>query len=184
VKVKLDAVVAEIVRSFDSEVCDETPKFKSLLKAHRMHLLLQMLERRDVARVEKGSAEISPYWRPSKRLEGFFGVERHGFADEYEDVDHLPAILEIADQFARVILGKMTEPKVEKDVGIIISFFAMYRQGLVKYAGKGNDGLFLWRPTRKLKREIQEIEGKGAPTSILEEVDHDGNSKFSVRRVP
>ena len=86
-KVGLDALVAEIARCIDWNLLEWDPKFDALSRPHRMHLILANLVREDVARAEKSDGGVGVRWRPSHRLDSYFGVKRHGIADEYEDAE-------------------------------------------------------------------------------------------------
>src|ERR1700761_9082174 len=123
-KMKLDAVVAEIVRNIDLEIVQHNPGLAKYPRQHRLYVLFDFLRKEDVIKdVNEGDL---PTLRPSTRLERFFGVERHGILDEYEDIVDPSALSAIHSEFGKEFDALRGEA-LEKEVGFIISLFAMYR---------------------------------------------------------
>jgi hypothetical protein len=171
----IDAVVSEIARSVDLEICRSNPSFEKLHRNHRMYLLLSMLETEGVA--SKDSSCPTPRWGPSKRLDTFFGVERHGIEDTREDVAPPTALLTLGADFSKALLSFRAQ-KLEKEIGLVVSIFAMCRLGMVEYRGRNSDGACEFRAAKGFKKKMREYEKSGLPTNVIEIRDDDGPRTF------
>ncbi len=169
-KVGLDALVAEIDRSLDWNLLEWDPKFGALSRSQRMHLILANLVREDVARTDKLDGGILVRWQPSRRLESYFGVTRHGIPDEFENVDASPAISAIADEFYKVL--QANGDGVETHTVFVISCFTFYRLGMVKYLGK-DDGLCQFSKSPDFDIMSEELDNC---TRIEEVLDQNGRT--------
>jgi hypothetical protein len=101
-KLRLDALIAEIVRSIDLNLLMHDPDFADLPLPQRMHFIVRTLGRCDIARGEKCGRKVRR-WRPSRRLEDHFGVKQHGIPDEVERIEAPVAISTLADEFSDLL---------------------------------------------------------------------------------
>jgi hypothetical protein len=137
-KVRVDAVIAEIARTLDVNLLRQDPNFEALPRFQRMHFIMAALVRGDIASGEKPGGRKVLRWRPSRRLESCFGVKRHGIPEELERIEAPIAISTLADEFSEVLQanGEM----IEEVASYVLRLFAMYEMGLFEYRGK-TDGL-------------------------------------------
>jgi hypothetical protein len=68
-----------------------------------MHFIAACLARCDIAIGEKRGGRKVRRWRPSRRLEGCFGVKRHGIPDELERIEAPIAISTLADELSELL---------------------------------------------------------------------------------
>jgi hypothetical protein len=171
-KIKLDAFVAEVARNLDLEILKHNPDVSKFARAQRFYVIFDFLRKEDVVRdtTEEGQESL----RPSARLEQYFGAERHGIADEYEEVIDPTALSAIHMKLGDELRIRGGEA-LEADVGLVISLFGMYRLGELEYCGKEEDGLCQFRPNRKFGKSMS----RGAPTRIVECVDEPGRVRFT-----
>jgi hypothetical protein len=153
-KTKMNAVVGELVRNFDFEICQDVPRFKSVPGANRKHLLLEMLTHRDVVTFER----VDNCWRPSKRIGSYLGVNDHGLADDYDEVIATVSLenAALANEYAEH-LNSISDAVIEKDVGLLVSLFTMHKQGLIEFDGRGADGLCRWKPVSDFDSKVSDI---------------------------
>jgi hypothetical protein len=137
-KVRLDAVIAEIAGTLDLRLLRQDPKFANLWRPHRMHLIMPSLARCDIARAEKSGGRKVLRWRPSRRLKNCVGVKPRGIPDELERIEAPIAISTLADEFSEVLQANVET--VEEVASYALRLFAMYEMGLFEYRGK-KDGL-------------------------------------------
>jgi len=137
-KVKLDALIAEIAGTLDVNLLRQDPNFATLPRPQRMHFIVACLERCDIARAEKAGGRRVLRWQPSRRLDGYFGVKCHGIPDELERIETPIAISTLADEFSEVL--QANGETVEEAASYVLRLFAMYKLGLFEYRGK-KDGL-------------------------------------------
>jgi hypothetical protein len=129
---KLDGLVAEIVRAFDSDYLLDDDNLKTLWQPNRTHFILAALVRCDLARVEK-SGDMRR-WRPSRRLEKLPGVKRHGIADEIERVEAPIAISTLADDVDAFL--RANHDVVEDVAFCVVRHVQMCALGVLEYRGK------------------------------------------------
>ena len=127
-KVKLDAIVAEIAGALDFNLLEHAPNFATLPRFHRMHYI--------IARGEKLGGRKVLRWRLSHRLKNCIGVKPRGVPDELERIEAPIAISTLADEFSEILQanGKV----VEEVTSYVLRLFAMYEMGLFEYRGKKN----------------------------------------------
>ncbi|MDO8396553.1 MAG: hypothetical protein Q7T45_01915 [Bradyrhizobium sp.] len=135
-KVKLDAIVAEIAGALDFNLLEHAPNFATLPRFHRMHYIMGALVRFDIARGEKLGGRKVLRWRLSHRLKNCIGVKPRGVPDELERIEAPIAISTLADEFSEILQanGKV----VEEVTSYVLRLFAMYEMGLFEYRGKKN----------------------------------------------
>lgn len=68
-KVRLDALIAEIAETINVNLLMRDPNFAALPRFNRLHFILRSLVRCDIARAEKCGGRKVRRWRPSRRLE-------------------------------------------------------------------------------------------------------------------
>jgi len=102
-EVKLDAIVAEIVENIDFELLEGDPKFDSLPRSQRIHLVLSMLADKNIARKEEVGVGSTICWRPSRRFEKYLGVKEHCIPDEHEVTEAPLARVKLAQQFSQAL---------------------------------------------------------------------------------
>jgi hypothetical protein len=102
-KVRLDAVIAEIAKILDASLLKHEPDFEALWRPHRMHFIMACLARCDIARAEKFGGRKVRRWRPSRRLGRHFGAKRHAFPDELERIERPIGISTLADEFEELL---------------------------------------------------------------------------------
>jgi hypothetical protein len=102
-KVRIDAVIAEIARTLDVNLLRQDSNFETLPRPQRMHFIFRSLARCDIARAETFGGRKVRCWRPSRRLGRNFGVKWHGFPDELERIERPVAISTLADEFEELL---------------------------------------------------------------------------------
>ena len=172
-KVGLDALIAEIARNLDWNLLGWDAKFEGLSRPRRMHLILANLVRLDVARAERSDGSVGVRWRPSHRLENYFGVTRHGIPDEYEDAEAPIAVSTLGKQLSKVL--QVNSHAVEGHTVYVSACFAMYRLGMLEYRGK-KDGFCQFYKSPDFGERSEELDRKGDLTSVTEVVDEAGNT--------
>src|SRR5580704_7196697 len=98
-KIRLDAVIAEIAASIDAELLEHDSDFAALPRFNRLHFILRSLARCDLARAERSSGRKVIRWRPSHRLKDCVGLKPRGIPDEFERIEAPIAISTLADEF-------------------------------------------------------------------------------------
>jgi hypothetical protein len=129
--VKLDALIAEIVRIIDLNLLEQYPPFETFWRANRMHLILASLKRCDVARSERRGVGL--YWLPSRRLEDYAGVKHRGIRDEFERTEPTGFSTD-AHEFAEIL--RSNRKVIEKVTRHVVRCFELYQLGFLKYRGK------------------------------------------------
>jgi hypothetical protein len=152
-KIRLDAVIAEIAASIDAELLEHDSDFAPLPRFNRLHFILRSLARCDLARAERSSGRKVIRWRPSHRLKDCVGLKPRGIPDEFQRIEAPTAISTLADEFDE-ILQTLDNPIEETAFGVLRRF-AMYEMGLLEYRGK-KDGLCQFK--RSSKRLLVEDE--------------------------
>jgi hypothetical protein len=123
-KIRLDALIAEIAANIDANLLEYDSNFAALPRFNRLSFIFRSLARCDIARAEKSGGRKVIRWRPSRRLEGCFGVKRHGIPDELERIEAPIAISTLADEFSEVL--QANGETVEEVASHILRRFAMY----------------------------------------------------------
>jgi hypothetical protein len=136
-KVRIDAVMAEIARTLDYNLLNANPAFAKLPRFNRMHFIFRSLARCDIARAEKPGRGVLR-WRPSHSLKDVVGLTPRGIPNELERIDAPIAISTLADEFDEFL--KANGEMVEEVASYVLRLFAMYEMGLFEYRGK-KDGL-------------------------------------------
>lgn len=172
-KVALDALTAEIARNVDWNIREWDSQFEEIPRAHRMNLILHHLASLDVARAEKSDGAVGIRWKPSRRLEAYFGVTRHGIADDYEDVEQLMPISGLADELSRILQGN--EEAVEIHIVHTVVYFALYRLGMLEYRGR-KDGVCEFNKSSNFAERCDEYEQNGDLASVTEVLDEAGRT--------
>jgi hypothetical protein len=121
-KVRLDALIAEIARTLDVDLLRRDPNFVSLFRPHRMHYIVASLVRCDIARAEKYGRRVLR-WRPSPRLKNRIDVKSHGTQDKLERIERPVAISTLADEFAEFL--QANDGMVEEVAFSVLRRFAM-----------------------------------------------------------
>lgn len=145
-KVKLDAIVAEIANAVVSDLLEHDPRFEQLPRPERMHLIVAMLRDRRLVRLENANSAATPYWRPARRLQSYFGAGEHGIGDEHEELALPSAISFLADEASQAMAR--FDVQLDQIVGLVITVFAMYKQGMLEFCGK-EDGLCSFQPSSR-----------------------------------
>jgi hypothetical protein len=102
-KVRIDAVIAEIARTLDVNLLKHDSNFATLPRPQRMHFIFRSLACCDIAKAEKFGGRKVRRWRPSRRLGRNFGVKWHGLPDELERIERPVAISTLADEFEELL---------------------------------------------------------------------------------
>jgi hypothetical protein len=128
-EVRLDALVAEIAETVESNVLRDNAKFAILQRPNRMHLILLSLMCCDIVRSNKTNGGMR--WRPSRRLNKHVGVKDHGIPDERERTEKPMTNSTLADEFSETL-------RANSEVVVEVAFhvlrcFAMYQMGLLEY---------------------------------------------------
>jgi hypothetical protein len=165
-EVKLDAIIAEIARNIDFELLEGDPKFDSLPRSQRMHLVLTMLAERDVARKEEASVGSTICWRPSRRLEKYLGVKEHGIPDEQEDTEAPLAIVKLAQEFSQALRAYNKE-ELKVTLSATVQLFALCGLGMLEYVGK-RSGQCEFRASPDFDAKAKEFEKYGVTTGLIE----------------
>ena len=137
-KIRVDAVIAEIAENIDAALLEHEPDFAALPRFNRMHFILRSLARGDIAKAERSGGRKVMRWRPSRRLKSSVGLTPRGIPDEFERIEAPTAISTLADEFEE-LLRTVTE-EIEQTAFGVLRCFAMYQMGLLEYRGK-KDGL-------------------------------------------
>jgi hypothetical protein len=165
-EVKLDALVAEIARDIDFELLECDPKFDTLPRSQRMHLILAMLADRDIARKEEASVGSTICWRPSRRLERYLGVKEHGIPDEHEDTEAPLAIVKLAQELSQALRAYNKE-ELKITLSATVQLFALCGLGMLEYVGKRN-GQCEFRASPSFDAKAKEFEKYGVATGLIE----------------
>ena len=155
-KVKLDAIIAEIAETLDTNLLRHDPNFAALPRFHRMHFLMACLARCDIAKAEKWSGGRVRRWRPSRSLEINLGVKKHGIRDELERIEAPIAFSTLADEFSEVL--RTNREAVEEVAAYVLRRFGMCALGLLEYRGK-KDGLFLFEKSSSKRIDVVDEDG-------------------------
>jgi hypothetical protein len=161
-KIRLDAVIAEIARNIDLNLLMQYPDFAELPRFHRMHFIVRSLASCDIARGEKYGGRKVRRWRPSRRLEGNLGVKGHGIPDELERIEAPIGISTLADEFEEVL--QANGDAVGEVAPYVLRLFGMYGLGLLEYQGR-KDGLCQFE---RSSRRIDVVDEAGNMTDFLE----------------
>jgi hypothetical protein len=137
-KVRLDAVMAEIAANIDANLLEYDSNFAALPRFNRLYFIFRSLARCDIARAERSGGRKVIRWRPSHRLKNCVGLKPRGIPDEFERIEAPTAISTLADEFDE-ILQTLVDPIEETAYGVLRRF-AMCEMGLLEYRGK-KDGL-------------------------------------------
>lgn len=129
-RLKLDGLIAEILRDVDSEILRQHPRHCNLPKAQRVHLIISTLVSEGVARIDENGS-----YRPSRRLERLDGVKSHPVPLDFEDSMAPLAIATSVHDFSNE-LSAYAKSNLEKSAGLIVSLFSMISHGLIKYTGR------------------------------------------------
>lgn len=137
-KVKLDAVMAEMAATIDANLLEYDSNFAALPRFNRLHFIFRSLERCDMARAEKSGGRKVTRWRPSHRLKNCVGLRPRGIPDEFERIEAPMAISTLADEFEEIL--QTVRGPIEETAFGVLRRFAMYEMGLLEYRGK-KDGV-------------------------------------------
>ena len=165
-KVRLDAVIAEIAGNIDAELLEHNSEFAALPRFNRLHFILRSLASCDLARAEKSGGRKVLRWRPSNRLKNYFGLKPRGIPDEYERIEAPTTISTLADKLDE-ILQTLVEP-IEETAFAVLRRFAMCEMGLFEYRGK-EDGLCQFY--RSSKRALVEDEDRNTADFVDKYLD-------------
>src|SRR5436190_978537 len=105
-KVRLDAVVAEIVKSLDSKLIAHELEFKKMWRPVRIRLILIALRGWDIAQAERSSG--LQCWRPSLRLQSYSGGKGHGMRNQFERIESPPGFSTLTEEFVEVLDANRT----------------------------------------------------------------------------
>jgi hypothetical protein len=136
--VRLDALIAEIARTLDVSLLRHDPRFATLPRPQRMHLIVRTLARCDIARGEKYGGREVRRWRPSRRLERNLGVKGHGIPDEIERIEAPIAISTLVDELSDLL--KENGEAIDEVTHYVLRLFGMHELEFLEYRGK-RDGL-------------------------------------------
>jgi len=150
VKVRLDAVMAEIAANIDANLVEYDSNFALLPRFNRLHFIFCSLAHCDIARAEKSGGRKVIRWRPSHRLKDCVGLKPRGIPDEFERIEAPTAITTLADEFEEV--SQTMSGPIEDTAFGVLRRFAMYEMGLLEYRGK-KDGLCQFYRSSKRKHE-------------------------------
>ncbi|TFW57600.1 hypothetical protein CT676_29405 [Bradyrhizobium sp. MOS001] len=137
-KVRVDAIVAEIANVLDISLLRHDPEYADLPRFNRMHLIMRCLARRGIARGEKCGGRKVRYWKPSRHLEIDVGVKGHGIPSELERIEAPVVFSTLADDLSE-FLGANGEA-VDEVASFVVHLFGKCALGLLEYRGK-EDGL-------------------------------------------
>jgi hypothetical protein len=160
--VRLDAIIAEIARILDASLLRHDAGFANLPRPQRMHFITRSLAARDIARGEKYGGRKVRRWRPSGRLEGCFGVKRHGIPDELERIEAPIAISTLADEFSELL--QASGETIDEVASYVLRIFGVYALGLLEYRGK-KDGLCRFE---RCSRRIDVVDEAGNTTDFVD----------------
>jgi len=134
-EVKLDALVAEMVETIDSNLLVLNPDFETAWRPNRVHLILIFLGGCDIADPTKSKGFLR--WRPARRLDNHIGVKDHGISDVLERTEWPTAISALAEKYSES-LDNNSEEAVESAF-YVMRQFAMYKMGLLEYRGRSDN---------------------------------------------
>jgi hypothetical protein len=137
-KVRVDAVIAEIARTVDVNLLRQDPNFEALPRFNRMHFIMAALVRGNIARGEKPGGRRVLRWRPSHSLKDYVGLNPRRIPNELERIEAPIAISTLADEFEEFL--QANDEMIEEVASYVLRLFAMYEMGLFEYRGK-RDGL-------------------------------------------
>jgi hypothetical protein len=144
-KVRLDAVMAEIAGTIDAHLLEYDSNFASLPRFNRLHFIFRSLARCDIARPEKCGRKVIR-WRPSHRLKDYVGLKPRGIPDEFERIEAPRFFSTLADEFDEY-LQTVSSP-IEQTAFNVLRRFEMYEMGMLEYRRK-KDGLCQFRKSSK-----------------------------------
>ena len=147
-KIRLDAVIAEIAGSIDAEILEYDSDFAALPRFNRLHFILRSLERCDLARAEKSGGRKVLRWRPSNRLKDCVGLKPRGIPDEFERIETPKTISTLADEFDEVL--QTLDNAIEETAFGVLRRFAMYEMGLLEYRGKKDGVCQFYRSSKRI----------------------------------
>ncbi|WP_426611350.1 hypothetical protein [Bradyrhizobium sp. McL0616] len=133
-KVRIDAIVAEIATILDVSLLRHDPEFEDLPRFHRMHLIMTCLARRNIARAEKFGGRKVRCWRPSRQLENNVGVKGHGVPGKLERIEPPIVISTLADDFSELLYAN--GETINEVTDYVLRLFGMHALGLLEYRGK------------------------------------------------
>lgn len=162
-KIRLDAVIAEIAGSIDAQILECEPRYEALPRFNRLHFILRALARADIARAERSGGRKAIRWRPSRRLKDCVGLKPRRIPDEFERIEAPKTISTLADEFEE-FLQTLGGPIEDTAFGVLRRF-AMYEMGLLEYRGKKDGRCQFYRPSKRI--EVVDEAGNAAdlPTS-------------------
>jgi hypothetical protein len=137
-KVRVDAVMAEMAGTIDGNLLEYDSNFAALPRFNRLHFIFRSLARRDIAKAERSGGRKVIRWRPSHRLKDYVGLKPRGIPDEFERIEAPITISTLADEFEEIL--QTLDGPIEETAFGVLRCFAMYEMGLLEYRGK-KDGL-------------------------------------------
>ena len=152
-KVRLDAVMAEIAGTIDANILEYDPGFASLPRFNRLHFIFRALARCDIAKAEKSRGRKVIRWRPSHRLKDCVGLKPRGIPDEFERIESPTTISTLADEFEEYL--QTVSGPIEQTAFNVLRRFAKYEIGMLEYRGK-KDGLCQFRKSSKCIEVVDE----------------------------
>ncbi|WP_145984377.1 hypothetical protein [Bradyrhizobium nitroreducens] len=161
-KVRVDAIVAEIANVLDISLLRHNPEFADLPRSNRMHLIMSCMARRGIARGEKYGGRKVRYWKPSRHLDTDVGVKGHGIPSELERIEAPVVFSTLADDLSD-FLGANGEA-VDEVASFVVHLFGQYALGLLDYRGK-KDGLCQFVTS---SRRVDVVDGRGSTTDFVE----------------
>lgn len=126
-KVRIDAIVADIATILDVSLLRHDPELADLPRFQRLHLIMTCLAGRKIARAEKFGGRRARCWRPSLRLESNVGVKGHGIPDELERIEAPIVISTLADDFSELL--QANGEAVDEVTFYVVRRFGMYASG-------------------------------------------------------
>lgn len=160
--VRLDAIIAEIAITLDTNLLRHDPNFANLPRPQRRHLIMTCLAGCDIAKGEKRGGRKVLRWQPSRRLERNLGVKHHGIPDEVERIEAPVAISTLADEFSELL--QANGETVDEAASYVLRRFGMYGLGLLEYRGK-KDGLCQFE---RSSRRIDVVDEAGNTTDFVD----------------
>jgi hypothetical protein len=153
--VRLDAIVAEIIRIIDLDLLTLEPDFEELWRANRTHLIIAALVRGGIARPDEARGGNARRWRAARRLENHVGVTIHGIPDQVERHEALLGMNTYADKFSEVLDANGTA--IKEVASYVLRCFTRYEKGVIEYRGKIDGLCNFYHPTkcRQVSRRSQ-----------------------------
>ena len=134
-KIRLDAVMAEIAGTIDVNLLEYDSNFADLPRFNRLHFIFRSLARCDIARAEKYGRKVIR-WRPSHRLKNYVGLKPRGIPDVFERIEAPRFFSTLADEFEEFL--QTAGGPIEGTAFGVLRRLAMYETGLLEYRGKKN----------------------------------------------